>query len=108
LSALVGVSVRLSAGRPSCYNRLVEGGGENVLSSYLAYVNVAQIVISLLLMIVILTQAKGAGFNGTFSADSSIFRTRRGVEKTLFQVTIALCVIFVLVSIFSVVAAGQA
>lgn len=72
------------------------------------YLNIAQIVISLLLMLIILTQAKGAGFNGTFSADSSIFRTRRGVEKTLFQTTIALVVIFVVVSILSVVVAGAA
>ena len=73
------------------------------------YFNIAQIVISLVLIVIILTQAKGSGFSGTFSSDSSIFRTRRGVEKTLFQATIALVVIFVIVSILSVVvAAGTA
>jgi len=71
------------------------------------YFNIAQIVISIVLMLVILAQSKGSGFSGTFSNDSSIFRTRRGVEKTLFQATIGLVVVFVIVSILSVVVAGS-
>ena len=70
------------------------------------YFNIAQIIISIVLMVVILTQSKGAGFSGTFSNDSSIFRTRRGVEKTLFQATIGLAVVWVIVSILSVVVVG--
>ena len=41
-------------------------------------------------------------FSATFNSDSSIYRTRRGVEKTLFNVTIVLAVVFVVVSIISV------
>ncbi len=70
-----------------------------------AYLNIAQIIISLVLVFVLLLQAKGSGFSGTFNNDASVFRTRRGVEKTLFQMSIGLAVVFVLVSILSVVAA---
>lgn len=61
-----------------------------------------QIVISIALIVLVLLQTRGEGFSATFSADSSIFRTRRGVEKTLFQLTIGVGVLFVLVSIVAV------
>ncbi len=65
--------------------------------------NVAQILISALLVAVLLLQAKGSGFGAALGGStSSTFRTRRGVEKTLFQLTIVLIVIFVLISFFSV------
>ena len=67
-----------------------------------SYLHVAQLIISVVLIIFILLQSKGAGFSGTFSSDSSIFRTRRGVEKTMFNFTLALAVVFILVSIGSV------
>jgi preprotein translocase subunit SecG len=55
----------------------------------------------------VLLQARGTGFSATFSSDSSIYRTRRGVERTLFQFTIGLAIVWVLVSIVSVkLAAG--
>ncbi|MFN8637051.1 MAG: preprotein translocase subunit SecG [Chloroflexota bacterium] len=66
------------------------------------YLNIVQILISLVLIGVLLLQARGSGFSATFSSDSSIYRTRRGVEKTLFNVTIGLAIVFVLVSIMSV------
>jgi preprotein translocase subunit SecG len=66
------------------------------------YLYIVQILISIVLIGVLLLQARGSGFSATFSSDSSIYRTRRGVEKTLFNVTIALAVVFVIVSILSV------
>lgn len=69
------------------------------------YFNVAEILISLVLILVLLLQARGGGFSGTFQSDSAVFRTRRGVEKTLFQLTIALAIVFVVISILSVVVA---
>lgn len=68
------------------------------------YVNVVEIVISIVLIFVVLLQTRGSGFSATFSSDSSIYRSRRGVEKTLFNFTIGLAVLFVLVSIASVLA----
>jgi preprotein translocase subunit SecG len=69
------------------------------------YFNIAEIIISIVLILVLLLQTRGAGFDGTFSSDSSVFRTRRGIEKTLFQLTIALAVVFVVISVLSVVVA---
>jgi preprotein translocase subunit SecG len=70
-----------------------------------SYFNVAEIVVSVVLVLVLLVQARGGGFNGTFNSDSSVFRSRRGVEKTLFQMTIVLAVVFVAISVLSVIVA---
>ncbi|MBI2953984.1 MAG: preprotein translocase subunit SecG [Chloroflexi bacterium] len=66
------------------------------------YLNIVQIIVSLFLIIAVLIQSKGEGFSGTFSSESSVFRTRRGVEKTLFQLTLILGVVFIVVSVASV------
>src|SRR3954451_11051198 len=66
------------------------------------YFYIVQIFVSVVLIGVLLLQARGSGFSATFSSDSSIYRTRRGVEKTLFNVTIVLAILFVVVSILSV------
>ncbi len=66
------------------------------------YVNLIQIIVSLALITVILLQAKGSGLGGIFGGDSSIYKTRRGVEKTLHQATIGLSIVFFAISILSV------
>jgi preprotein translocase subunit SecG len=71
------------------------------------YFYVVQILVSVVLIGVLLLQARGSGFSATFSSDSSIYRTRRGVEKTLFNVTIVLAILFVIVSILNVVLSQQ-
>ena len=69
------------------------------------YLNIVELLISVVLIFVILLQTRGSGFSATFSSDSSIYRSRRGVEKTLFNFTIGLAVLFILVSIASVLLA---
>ncbi len=66
------------------------------------YIEIVQIILSLALIGVLLLQGRGSAFSPTFSSDSSIYRTRRGVERTLFQFTIGLAVLFVLISLASV------
>jgi len=61
------------------------------------------ILISIALIAIILLQVKGEGIGGLQSG--SFVRTRRGLEKTLFQLTIVLVVIFLSVSAISVLAA---
>ncbi len=64
--------------------------------------NLAMILVSIVLMIVILAQSKGSGFSGAFGGDSSsIYRSRRGVEKVLFQFTIGAAVVFILIALLS-------
>ena len=67
------------------------------------YLNIGQLVISIALIGVILMQAKGSGLGGVFGQADTVYRTKRGVEKTLFQLTIALTAIFVVLSVFAVI-----
>ena len=68
------------------------------------YLNIIEIIVSIVLIFIVLLQTRGSGFSATFSSDSSIYRSRRGVEKTLFNFTIGVAVLFVIVSIASVLA----
>ncbi len=65
------------------------------------YLSIAQIVLSVALIGILLLQVKGAGLGGLFGAAETVYRTKRGVEKTLFQLTIALVVLFIIISILS-------
>ncbi len=64
-----------------------------------SYLIIAQILVAVALIVVIIFQVKGGGLGGIFGQPDSVYRTRRGVEKTLFQMTIALAVLFVVLSI---------
>lgn len=61
-----------------------------------------QVILAVVLMVCVLLQTKGSGFTGSFTGDqSSVYRTRRGVERTLFRFTIGLAVLFCLVALLS-------
>jgi len=66
--------------------------------------NILQIAVSVLLIIVILLQVKGSGFGAALGGMSggSVYRTKRGLEKTLFQATIILTIVFIFISFLSV------
>jgi len=68
------------------------------------YLNLAQMLISIVLVVVVLLQTRGTDVGAAFGAggSGSSFRTRRGLEKTLFQLTIVLAVIFLAISVLSV------
>ena len=61
--------------------------------------NVIQIVLSVALVMVILLQVKGGGLGGIFGQADTVFRTKRGLERRLFQLTIILIVLFIIFSI---------
>ena len=65
------------------------------------FLSIAQIVLSVSLILAILLQVKGGGLGGIFGQADSVYRTRRGMEKTLFQLTVVLVVLFVVVSVVS-------
>jgi preprotein translocase subunit SecG len=56
--------------------------------------NVVQIILSILLVITILLQQKGAGVGGIFGGSSNIYSTKRGVDKVLFYATIVIACLF--------------
>ena len=66
-------------------------------------VDISLVIISAALILSVILQSKGAGLGGLTGADTGgIFTARRGVEKTLFYVTIVLSVIFFILAILSV------
>jgi preprotein translocase subunit SecG len=60
-----------------------------------------QIIVSIALIAAILLQARGTGLSGTFGGDSAVYRSRRGVERRLWQFTIVLLALFVVFSLAS-------
>ena len=65
------------------------------------YLNVAQIILAIALILVVLFQVRGGGLGGIFGQADTVYRTKRGVEKTLFQLTIALAILFVIISVIA-------
>ena len=62
---------------------------------------IGQIIVSIALIAAILLQARGTGLSGTFGGDSAVYRSRRGVERRLWQFTIVLLALFVIFSLAS-------
>ena len=59
------------------------------------YLHIGLIITSIALVASVILQSKGAGLGGLSGADTgSVFTARRGIEKTLFYVTIVLSVLF--------------
>ncbi len=65
------------------------------------YLNIAQVVVSVALIVIILFQVRGGGLGGIFGQPSTVFRTKRGVEKVLFQLTIVLVSVFLVISVLT-------
>lgn len=62
-----------------------------------------QLIVSAALTFSILLQSRGSGLGGTFGGDSAVYRSRRGIERRLWQFTIVLIVLFALFSLSSYV-----
>ena len=64
--------------------------------------NIVQIVSSILLILLILLQQRGTTLGGAFGGESSVFGARRGIEKTLFILTIIVAIIFLTIAILNI------
>ena len=67
--------------------------------------NVIQIIVCVALVLVITLQVKGGGLGGIFGQADTVYRTKRGLERRLFQGTIVLVIIFIVTSIVSLLVA---
>ncbi len=65
------------------------------------FLAVGQIILDIALIAAILMQARGTGLSGTFGGDSAVYRSRRGIERRLWQFTIVLLVLFVVFALVS-------
>lgn len=63
------------------------------------YLSIAQILLSVAIVLVILLQVRGGGLGGIFGQADTVYRTKRGLEKTLFQLTIVLVSLFIIVAL---------
>jgi preprotein translocase subunit SecG len=71
------------------------------------YLDIAMIITSIALIVSVILQSKGAGLGGFTGADTgAIFTARRGVERTLFQITIVLSILFFSLAIATVIVTG--
>ena len=66
------------------------------------FISIAQILISLVLVVLVLMQVKGTGFGAALGGQDSQFRTRRGIQRSLHRLTIFMVVVFLLFSAWAV------
>ena len=72
-----------------------------------AFLDIALIITSIALILSVILQSKGAGLGGLTGADTGGFLTaRRGIERTLFWVTIVLSGLFFILTVMTVIVAG--
>jgi preprotein translocase subunit SecG len=68
------------------------------LSSYRLYFEIVQGLLAIALIVFILMQVQGAGLGSVFGGTGSVFKTRRGIERLLFNITIIFAVLFAIIS----------
>jgi preprotein translocase subunit SecG len=67
---------------------------------------VAQLIMAVALIASILLQQRGTGLGGAFGGEVTAYRSRRGIERTLFRLTILLAVLFVIFSLLNLLPAS--
>lgn len=73
------------------------------------YFEIALIITSIALIASVIIQNKGVGLGGLTGADTGgVFTARRGIERTLFLITIGLSVLFFILTILSVIISKSA
>ena len=65
-------------------------------------VQIIQIILSITIVVLVLLQVKGGGLGSIFGGDGGVYRTRRGIEKRIYQFTIILAIVFFVLSLVSV------
>ena len=71
------------------------------------YLYLVQVILAITIIVLVLVQAKDAGMGNVFGGgDMGVARTRRGVEKTLFNATIVVGTLFLLLSLTTVKISG--
>jgi len=71
--------------------------------NYSIIIDIIQIISAILLIIAVLMQNRGAGLGAAFGGEGNIYRTKRGLEKSLFTLTIILSVIFLATAFINII-----
>jgi len=67
------------------------------------YLHIVQIILSATLIALVILQSKGGGLSRMFGSEGGVYKTRRGFEKTLFNITIGVILAFFVFSLLSVI-----
>lgn len=81
------------------------------LQPFAPYLSVAEVILAVTLTVLVLLQTKGADLGGFLGGGGDIgggFRTRRGIEATMHRVTIACSIAFLVCTVLTFLALGQA
>jgi preprotein translocase subunit SecG len=70
------------------------------------WLTVAQMILAIALIAVILLQQRGTGLGGAFGGEVTAYRSRRGIERTLFRMTILIAILFVIFSLLNLLPAS--
>lgn len=60
---------------------------------------IMELVLSIVLIVTILLQQKGGGLGAAFGGSSNVYSTKRGMDKVLYQITIVVAILFLLISL---------
>jgi preprotein translocase subunit SecG len=71
------------------------------------YLSIGMIIVSILLITLIIVGARNSTVGNVFGGDSPVYHARRGIERTIFNATVWVSVIFFVLAILSVLAAGS-
>ena len=76
---------------------------EHILTQWIPAIRIVQIILCIAVIVFILLQVRGAGLGSAFGGSSagSVFKTRRGVERLIFNLTIVFVVLFAVISVLS-------
>jgi preprotein translocase subunit SecG len=67
------------------------------------WIKIAQVIVSILLIVAILLQNRGTGLGSAFGGSGGVYLTKRGLEKKLFIATIVLAVLFFTLSFLGII-----
>ena len=85
-----------------CYTYwLIQLEESRTLNTLSAVILIAQIILGIVLTVLVVMQTQNSGAGGMFGSDTTVHRTRRGLEKTMYQATIVIASFFFVVSIVS-------
>ena len=66
-------------------------------------IDIIQLVSAIALIIAIILQNRGTGLGSAFGGEGNVYRAKRGMEKTLFRLTIVLAIIFFATAIVNII-----
>jgi len=71
------------------------------LVPYINYFDIAIVILAVALVASILMQVRGAGLGSVFGGSGTVFKTKRGIERLLFNATIIIATLFAVLCFFT-------